>query len=83
MGVVKAMTLGDFANAISALMLREDWAALAARSVVVRVNANDELHVGGLTDAELCMGCTDTLALVLDASDDAEGSPHDTEDDGR
>jgi hypothetical protein len=80
---MKAMTLGELAAAINAMVAREDWAALAARSVVVRVNANDELHVGGLTDAELCMGCTDTLALVLDASDDAEGSPSDTEDDGR
>ncbi len=43
--------------------------------VVVRVLVDDELHVGGLDSLAIDPGCTDTFALVLDASDDSNLSP--------
>jgi hypothetical protein len=43
--------------------------------VVVRVQTrgdDEDLHVGGLREATVDAGCTDTLALVLDADQELE-----------
>lgn len=45
------------------------------RQVIVRVDVDDELHVGGLQSADVDCGCTDEHTLVLDAEQaQAQGS---------
>lgn len=48
-----------------------DHAALDMQ-VVVRVEDDEDLHVGGLQSAVVDTGCTDKLALVLDADQDPD-----------
>lgn len=82
---MKAMTLGELATAINAMVERDDWPQIAARSITVRLSTNegDDHSIGALTSADLETGCTETLALVLDASDEVDPNPSDFEDDGR
>lgn len=51
-----------------------DHEALDQR-VVVRVAVDDDLHVGGLDACVVDAGCSETFALVLDASDAPDEDP--------
>lgn len=57
--------------------LARDNPAALDRQVVVRLGVangpdDEDLHVGGLQGADVDAGCTDDLALVLDADQDPE-----------
>ena len=61
------MTAGELFDSLSELSKRVDLSLL---QIVIHLEVDDDLHMGGVDRIAVDAGCTETYALVIDCNQD-------------